>query len=139
MSMEMNSVTSGITTRQTGYTTKVDKNTSNSDAVSKTADKVYSGESATYEKGSIEPKATYSINKMSKEERAALVNQLKADAEQRQSQFLDIVRKTISGLMLLQRPRLRRISEKTDTGALSRLLRGCLILQVRLPEMMQIR
>lgn len=97
MSMEMNSVTSGITTRQTGYTTKVDKNTSNSDAVSKTADKAYSGESATYEKGSIEPKATYSINKMSKEERAALVNQLKADAEQRQSQFLDIVRKTISG------------------------------------------
>ena len=97
MSMEMNSVTSGISTRQTGYTTKVDKNTSNSDAVSKTADKAYSGESATYEKGSIEPKATYSINKMSKEERAALVNQLKADAEQRQSQFLDIVRKTISG------------------------------------------
>ena len=97
MSMEMNSVTSGITTRQTGYTTKVDKNTSNSDAVSKTADKAYSGESATYEKGSIEPKATYSINKMSKEERAALVNQLKADAEQRQSQFLDIVGKTISG------------------------------------------
>ena len=97
MSMEMNSVTSGITTRQTGYTTKVDKNTINSDAVSKTADKAYSGESATYEKGSIEPKATYSINKMSKEERAALVNQLKADAEQRQSQFLDIVRKTISG------------------------------------------
>ena len=97
MSMEMNSVTSGITTRQIGYTTKVDKNTSNSDAVSKTADKAYSGESATYEKGSIEPKATYSINKMSKEERAALVNQLKADAEQRQSQFLDIVRKTISG------------------------------------------
>ena len=97
MSMEMNSVTSGITTQQTGYTTKVDKNTSNSDAVSTTADKAYSGESATYEKGSIEPKATYSINKMSKEERAALVNQLKADAEQRQSQFLDIVRKTISG------------------------------------------
>ena len=97
MSMEMNSVTSGITTQQTGYTTKVDKNTSNSDAVSKTADKAYSGESATYEKGSIELKATYSINKMSKEERAALVNQLKADAEQRQSQFLDIVRKTISG------------------------------------------
>ena len=97
MSMEMNSVTSGITTWQTGYTTKVDKNTSNSDAVSKTADKAYSGESATYEKGGIEPKATYSINKMSKEERAALVNQLKADAEQRQSQFLDIVRKTISG------------------------------------------
>lgn len=97
MSMEMNSVTSGITTQQTGYTTKVDKNTSNSDAVSKTADKAYSGESAIYEKRSIEPKATYSINKMSKEERAALVNQLKADAEQRQSQFLDIVRKTISG------------------------------------------
>lgn len=97
MSMEMNGVTSCITTGQTGYTTKVDKNTSNSDAVSKTADKAYSGESATYEKGSIEPKATYSINKMSKEERAALVNQLKADAEQRQSQFLDIVRKTISG------------------------------------------
>ena len=94
MSMELNSVTSGITTQQTGYATKV--NSKSQDVANKT-EKTGNSEGATYEKGSIEPKATYSINKMSKEERAALVDQLKADAAQRQSQFLDIVHKTISG------------------------------------------
>ena len=96
MSMEMNSVTTGVTAQQS-YTSKVDKNTSANSAVGKSTDGSWSTESATYQKGTTEPKATYSINKMSKEERAALVNQLKADSEQRQSQFLDIVRKTISG------------------------------------------
>ena len=94
MSMELNSVTSGITTQQTGYATKVNSKDQN---VAGKNEKTGNSEGATYEKGSIEPKATYSINKMSKEERAALVDQLKADAAQRQSQFLDIVHKTISG------------------------------------------
>ena len=96
MSMEMNSVTTGVTAQQ-NYTSKVEKNTGANSAVGKSTDGSWSTESATYQKGTTEPKATYSINKMSKEERTALVNQLKADSEQRQSQFLDIVRKTISG------------------------------------------
>lgn len=41
-------------------------------------------------------KATYSVNKMSKEERAALVSQLKADAEARQSQLMQLVQKMMS-------------------------------------------
>lgn len=96
MSMNINSVTTGVTAQQS-YTSKVDKNTGANGTAGKSTDGSWSTESATYQKGTTEPKATYSINKMSKEERAALVNQLKADSEQRQSQFLDIVRKTISG------------------------------------------
>lgn len=38
-----------------------------------------------------EKKATYSVNKMSAEDRKALVNQLKADAEARQNQFMNMV------------------------------------------------
>ena len=96
MSMEMNSVTTGVTAQQS-YTSKVDKNAGANGVAGKSTEGSWSTESVTYQKGTTEPKATYSINKMSKEERAALVNQLKADSEQRQSQFLDIVRKTISG------------------------------------------
>ena len=47
-----------------------------------------------YEKGaSEEPKATYSINKMSAEDRAALVQQLKQDQVDRQNQLADLVRR----------------------------------------------
>ena len=42
-------------------------------------------------------KATYSINKMSKEDRAAVVEQLKADQAYRQQQLTDIVSKTLTG------------------------------------------
>lgn len=52
---------------------------------------------ATYEKGMNTGSNLYSINKMSQQDRSALVNQLKADAEQRQQQLLDIVHKTITG------------------------------------------
>lgn len=41
--------------------------------------------------------ATYKINKMSQSERDALVSQLKSDAEQRQSQLMDMVQKTLNG------------------------------------------
>lgn len=47
---------------------------------------------ATYEKSDASAaKATYSINKMSSEERASLVSQLKADQENRQSQLASLV------------------------------------------------
>lgn len=50
-----------------------------------------------YEKGAAEEKkATYSINKMSPEDRAALVQQLKQDQLDRQNQLADIVRKMFS-------------------------------------------
>ncbi len=42
-------------------------------------------------------KATYSVNKMSKEDRAAVVEQLKADQAYRQQQLTDIVAKTLTG------------------------------------------
>ena len=53
-------------------------------------------EAVSYDKSAAtDKKATYSINKMSKEDRAALVQQLKADQANRQQSFLDIVNKTI--------------------------------------------
>ena len=48
-------------------------------------------EAAVYEKSVPEKKATYSINKMSEEDRAKLVEQLKSDAEARESQLLNLV------------------------------------------------
>ena len=100
MSMEISNLAAGRTAQQTGYASKANnnKNTADTGSVNKQgAATTWSSEAATYEKGSTQPSATYNIKKMSKEERAALVNQLKADSEQRQNQFLDIVRKTISG------------------------------------------
>ncbi len=41
--------------------------------------------------------STYSINKMSKSDRTAIANQLKAAADQRQQQLISIVQKTLNG------------------------------------------
>ncbi len=41
--------------------------------------------------------STYSINKMSASDRTAIVNQLKADAEERKNQMMNLVQKTLSG------------------------------------------
>ncbi len=41
--------------------------------------------------------STYSINKMSASDRAALVDRLKADAEERKNQMMNLVQKTLSG------------------------------------------
>ena len=63
-----------------------------------TKDNVANTTGVIYEKGtSEEKKGTYSINKMSQSERDALVKQLKADAEQRQSQLMSMVEKTLHG------------------------------------------
>ncbi len=55
-------------------------------------------EGAVYKKTPSEntQQATYSVNKMSPEKRAELVQQLKADQANRQNQLLDIVKKVIS-------------------------------------------
>jgi negative regulator of replication initiation len=61
------------------------------------AESASESEGVVYEKSSgDEKKASYSINKMSAEDRAALVQQLKADQEQRQSQLLDIVKQMMT-------------------------------------------
>jgi len=54
-------------------------------------------EGVVYEKSENQKPATYSINKMSEEERANLVNQLKADEEARYNQFMDLVRNMMTG------------------------------------------
>jgi Mg/Co/Ni transporter MgtE len=61
------------------------------------AESASESEGVVYEKSSgEETKASYSINKMSAEDRAALVSQLKADQEQRQTQLLDIVKQMMT-------------------------------------------
>ncbi len=67
-------------------------------AAVKTADAAKTTENVTNETGVVyeaseakESKATYSVNKMSAEERTALVNQLKADSEARQNQLISLV------------------------------------------------
>ena len=50
-----------------------------------------------YERSNQNVNEAYSINKMSQADRAALVQRLKADQEQRQQQLTDLVQKTISG------------------------------------------
>lgn len=53
-------------------------------------------EAVAYDKAAVsEKKATYSINQMSKEDRASLVQQLKEDQANRQQSLLDIVNKTL--------------------------------------------
>ena len=63
----------------------------------KTGNKIAEEQGVTYEKGSPQASGLYSINKMSKADRSALVDQLKADMESRKSQLIDLVQKTLSG------------------------------------------
>ena len=63
----------------------------------KTGNKIAEEQGVTYEKGSPRASGLYSINKMSKADRSALVDQLKADMESRKSQLIDLVQKTLSG------------------------------------------
>ena len=51
----------------------------------------------TYEKSSETKKATYTVNKMSPEERKALVSQLKADQASRQENLMNIVQQMMTG------------------------------------------
>ena len=67
--------------------------------VAATAKTKKDNKAAVYEKAkpTDSKKEPYKINKMSKEDRAALVKALKEEVEARQKQFLDLVTKTISG------------------------------------------
>ena len=97
MALDITGVSSGISSvsTDTAYKTEnVKTDTAKAEAAS-TAKGAEVG--ATYEKGTETGKGLYTVNKMSKEDRDALVTQLKADAEKRQSQLFDLVQKTISG------------------------------------------
>lgn len=95
MSLDISSVTQGASVAQTAATSTVSKATEVKEE--KAVETVKEDVGAVYERGQNQGKATYSINKMSKEDRDALVNQLNADMEKRQAQLLDLVQKTISG------------------------------------------
>lgn len=92
--MDMN-VTSA-TSAYAGYqTTPVAKKDSSAKAEETKASKE---EGVVYEQGSKpEKKATYSINKMSSEDRAALVKQLKQDELNRRNQLSELVQKMFTG------------------------------------------
>ena len=56
-----------------------------------------SKEGVVYEKSEKNEKPTYSINKMSKEDRAQLVSKMKQDLANRQSQLSDLVNRMLLG------------------------------------------
>ncbi len=90
--MSVNAVNSG--TVATAYTCdynaqKTTENVNTSEIAEETG-AVYEASEGT------EKKATYSVNKMSAEERAALVDQLKADAEARQNQLITLVQQMMN-------------------------------------------
>lgn len=81
---------------QPAYKTSADNNSTKVET--KKNDAPVSEEGVVYEKGAEpEKKATYTINKMSAEDRAALVQQLKQDEADRQSQLSGLVQKMLSG------------------------------------------
>lgn len=87
--MNIGSATSSYTNYQSSAAVKVDS------AVEK---QTTDNSGVVYEKGTeTAKKATYSINKMSAEDRASLVQQLKADQEARQSQLSSLVSQMLTG------------------------------------------
>ena len=87
--LNIGSATSTYTNYQTNVATKADAPAKES---------VAENTGVVYEKGAdTTGKAPYSINKMSADDRKALVNQLKADQEARQSQLSNLVRDMLTG------------------------------------------
>lgn len=86
----------GVNATNAAYTAYESKAKTDSKAEEK-KNETAASEGAVYEKSSSDStKTSYTVNKMSSEDRAALVKQLKADQQNRQSQLLDIVNQTIS-------------------------------------------
>lgn len=81
------------------YTGYQDATKTKADSTAKASDTKKASESgAVYEKSAnSEKKATYSINKMSVEQRAALVEQLKQDSVNRRNQLSSLVQKMFGG------------------------------------------
>lgn len=94
MSLGIDSTSSSVYTAAGTSVVAANNETSTSP---KTAEQTSSAaEAVSYDKSAAtDKKATYSINKMSKEDRASLVQQLKADQANRQQSLLDIVNKTL--------------------------------------------
>ena len=93
--MDLNSVSSVISNTYAGYETETKKsdNQAKENAETKAVDN-----GVVYEKSeNTDKKATYSINKMSAEDRAALVQQLKDDMAARKQSFLDMVSQMFTG------------------------------------------
>lgn len=94
--MSLNSISGSQYTDTYSAYSKVD---SSKDRVNKNTDKAVEDKAAVYEKSGAEgsvKKAAYSINKMSEADRAALVDQLKADQEARQQNLVSLVTKMMN-------------------------------------------
>ena len=91
-------VTADVYAAYTTAESAAKKTEEKTDKTGDTAAKKENTEGAVYEKsaGTDDKKTPYAIHKMSSEDRASLVQQLKSDQEQRQSQLLDIVRQMMS-------------------------------------------
>jgi len=91
-SINVESVTSAYSTYQTGSSKK-------SDSLAKSDDsKKAESEGVVYEKSSeTSKKVTYTINQMSAEDRASLVEKLKQDQENRKSQLSSLVQQMLTG------------------------------------------
>lgn len=86
----------GVASTYTGYQDNTKTTTEEKAKVDETKKSEDSG--AVYEKTKeTEKKATYSINKMSKEDRAALIAQLKQDELDRRNQLTSLVQKMFNG------------------------------------------
>ena len=96
MSVELNAnVTSAAAYPAMSAASKSDKATTEEKV---SASKSAADAGAVYEKSETQKKpATYSVNKMSEEDRAALVQQLKQEQANRESQLVDLVHKMMSG------------------------------------------
>ena len=90
--------TTGVAGSMVAYTTMKADTTKKTNEAEENTGKETTESGVVYEKSSEETKkATYSINKMSAEDRAALVQQLKADQETRQNQLVDIAKQMMLG------------------------------------------
>jgi anti-sigma28 factor (negative regulator of flagellin synthesis) len=94
--MTVNSITS---TQMVQTYSSYESKSSTSSAASSSASDYAASAGVVYEKSeeSTSKSATYSINKMSSEDRAALVEQLKADQENRQQSLMSLVQSTFTG------------------------------------------
>ena len=91
--MSVNSVNGLGTSMYTNY-----EKEQNAKAAEKKSEAKSAEEGVVFEKATgSDSKATYSINKMSSEDRAALVQQLKADQQSRQESLINIVKQMMNG------------------------------------------
>lgn len=85
-----------VSTSYTNYEVRTNP-AKTTESAAKTTKDTASSEGAVYEKSSsTDKKGTYSVTKMSSEDRAELVKQMKQDLADRQGQLIDLVNRTIS-------------------------------------------